>query len=305
MALVTLPAERRRIFWIKSVPNSGKGIMVEFLNTATAWITPVFQNVDLEFPGCLEITSCLSSLRDFAMLYQDAHVNHKPPGLVVVDAPKEMKFGKKACSTLERAADAGQCLTFAKYRGGKPVLNSHVVIFANVDPPRSLEERCVWLLDVQGLDHQTQWQYPFLPPNHAHTAHALAMASAAVPLPEDVPVPLPGAGPPALAAAAPPGVVVAPAAGAALAAAAAVLVAAGGPALGAAAPVLAAAPAVGAGAPAPGRTQTGKPVEKEALNQLRKHPSKSNIMEFKVLVNDEDYPLWHVVMMENLQPYEL
>ena len=56
------------------------------------------------------------------------------------------------------------------------------------------------------------------------------------------------------------------------------------------------------GTPRPGGTPTGTPAEKAAFDQLKKLVSKASTIDPKIIINDQDYPLWRVLFVELLTP---
>ena len=171
--------------------------MAEFLHSPEAWNSTVFESTPLNFPGCIDATYLVQNMRDFAMRYADAAVNESPPGIIVLDFPLEYEFTTSTVATIERLSDVGQPLNHGKFKGAETALNSHVVVFANVMPPSGLLRRCIWLLRVNDLESQPQWEYPGASVVAAAEAQAAVQRSAAVPLPEDIavaPVAPPAAG---------------------------------------------------------------------------------------------------------------
>ncbi len=176
---------KRRLFWIVGAPDCGKGTLAEFLFCFLAWHAAIFDNVPLVFPGCMEATYVLGKLRDFAMLYAEKSIQGKPPGIIVLDYPKNTDFTAELVSAIEKLTDVGQPLTHGKYKGAEPILHSHVVVCSNQEPPKGLLHREIWLLRVANLAAQPAWQYPGAAPGGNAAANAAVAASAAVALPED------------------------------------------------------------------------------------------------------------------------
>jgi hypothetical protein len=186
--IVTLVPEKRRIFWCCSPRNVGKGHVVEFLSTPEAASSDVFQNADVVFRGVLDATLLLHNMEKLAMRYGDKAVKGHPPGIIYCDFQHLTALTPSILNALERLSDVGQKLEHGRFRGDEIVLRSHLLVFANAPPPKSLDQRCVWLLQPQSLADQPLWEYPFVQPGHAAANAVVAAISAAVPLPEDVPV---------------------------------------------------------------------------------------------------------------------
>ena len=202
--------------------------MVEFLSTPEAAASDVFQHAEVIFRGVLDATLLLQNMEKLAMRYGDKAIRGHPPGVIYCDFQHLVSLTPSIINAVERLSDVGQKLEHGRFRGDEIVLRSHLLVFANAPPPKSLDQRCVWLLQPQSLADQPAWEYPFVQPGHAAANAAVAAISAAVALPEDVlaapavvVAAVPGAvaagGPVAVAAAAP-GVVLPLAGGAAPAA---------------------------------------------------------------------------------------
>jgi hypothetical protein len=188
--------EKRRIYWCKAPRNSGKGHLLEFLCTRSAFDEPLFA-VSTPFRGYVDASLLLANMEKFAMRYADKAINEQPPGWVICDFPFETELTDVILRGLERLSDVGQPLEHGRFRGAEVCLRSHIIVFANVGPPEFLRERCLWLLEPASLVDQPAWQHPYLPAGHAAAAAAAAAGSAALPLPEDmapllVPAPLVG-----------------------------------------------------------------------------------------------------------------
>ena len=202
--------------------------MVEFLSTPEAAASDVFQHAEVIFRGVLDATLLLQNMEKLAMRYGDKAIRGHPPGVIYCDFQHLVSLTPSIINAVERLSDVGQKLEHGRFRGDEIVLRSHLLVFANAPPPKSLDQRCVWLLQPQSLADQPAW-YPFVQPGHAAANAAVAAISAAVALPEDLPLApaaivaaVPGAvaagGPVAVAAPLPPGVVLPVAGGAAPAA---------------------------------------------------------------------------------------
>lgn len=184
--LARLGPRKRRLFWIVGAPSTGKGEATEFLFSPAAWATEVFQNLPIAFQGCVEATYLIERIRDFSMRYADASINGVPPKLIVLDYPKGTEFLAALISNIEKLTDVGQPLTHGKFKGAEPVLHSHVVVFSNVEPPEKLLHRCIWRLKVDAIDSQPNWTFPGASEDALDAGSAAALASATVPLPEDL-----------------------------------------------------------------------------------------------------------------------
>ena len=55
----------------------------------------------------------------------------------------------------------------------------------------------------------------------------------------------------------------------------------------------------------PGGPKTGTPAKKEASKQLEKRVLKANTIKATTLVHNVDYPLWRILMIEQLTPFGL
>ncbi|CAE8694802.1 unnamed protein product [Polarella glacialis] len=106
--LATAHPEKRRIFWIMTATGGGKGAMTEFIYDGSAWASAIFDHVPLVFRGCCEATYLIQKPQDFAMRYDNAAINGQPPGVVVLDCPKEFRFTPEYVSTIEKLIDVGQ-----------------------------------------------------------------------------------------------------------------------------------------------------------------------------------------------------
>ena len=198
-ALVSMSPEKRRLFWIKSTPDAGKGTFGEYLGDHDGWIPDLFPNIVAPYPGVLNVTSYFTDGEKLAQMYSNAHVGVVPPGILIVDFGKDTdEFTKPQLKGMELLANVGEPLNGARYGGHSRQLKSHAVVFSNASPPAGLLDRCVWLLDVQAIDHEPDWTWPFKPRDHAQQASDRVAASALRPLPEAALAP--GLGPALVAA---------------------------------------------------------------------------------------------------------
>ena len=221
--LLSTPPEKRRIFWVCSTPDAGKGTFAEYLADREGWIPDLFPNMVAEYPGVLTVSAFFTNAEKLAQMYAKAHIEDTPPGILIVDFPKcTGTFSAAHVNGLELLANVGEPFAGARYDGHSRPNRSHTVVLANVRPPPGLRERCIWLLEVDAIDAEPDWTFPFKPRDHAIRAAAAVAVSAGRALPEaallpavgmPAPVVAPvvlgagGIGVPAPAAAAPAGVV--------------------------------------------------------------------------------------------------
>jgi hypothetical protein len=195
--LLASPPEKRRIFWICSTPDSGKGTFVEYLADREGWIPDLFPNMVAESPGVLSVSSYFTNSEKLAQMYAKAHVQNTPPGVLTVDFPKcTTSFTKSHINGLELLANVGEPFAGARYDGHSHPNRSHTVVLSNMRPPPGLRERCVWLLEVDAIDAEPDWTFPFKPRDHANQAAAAVAASADRALPEADLAPVLGVPPP-------------------------------------------------------------------------------------------------------------
>lgn len=189
-----MPLEKRRLFWISTAADAGKGTFGEYLEDVPGWMPDVFPNMFAEHPGVLNVSSFFTQPEKLAQKYSNAHVGEVPPGILIIDFPKTVEtFTKEHLAGLEVLANIGETCSGARYGGHASKIKSHTIVFSNVKPPKDLAHRCVWLLAVGAIDSEEDWTFPYKPRDHAQVAAALVTASAARPLPEALLVP--GAGP--------------------------------------------------------------------------------------------------------------
>lgn len=92
LPIATTAPERRRIFWVRTKRNAGKGVLAEFLMSPEAHQTEIFDGVHLPYRGAIDATLLCTNVVNFAMRYADKSVDDQPPGLVICDFPFDFEF---------------------------------------------------------------------------------------------------------------------------------------------------------------------------------------------------------------------
>ena len=168
-----------------SAPDAGKGTFGQYLGDVEGWIVDIFPNMVAEYPGVLNVSSYFTNEEKVAQMYEKAHVDNVPPGVLIVDFKKSTSdLSSAQLDGLEQLANVGEPLAGARFDGHGQENKSHALVFANIAPPQGLKERCVWLLDVAAIDAEPDWTFPYKPRDHAVTAAARAHTSADRDLPE-------------------------------------------------------------------------------------------------------------------------
>ena len=95
-AICPLPTEKRRLFWICSPPEAGKGTLGEYLGDRDGWMNNLFPNTECQHPDVLNVNSHFTDAEKVALKYSDALVGDVPPGVLHVDFPKSVDTFSKA-----------------------------------------------------------------------------------------------------------------------------------------------------------------------------------------------------------------
>jgi hypothetical protein len=98
-ALLSMIPEKRRLFWIMSVPDAGKGTFGQYLGDADGWIADLFPNMVAQYPGVLNVTSYFTDGQRLAQMYDKAHVDDVPPGILLVESRRTRRHSQTTSKT--------------------------------------------------------------------------------------------------------------------------------------------------------------------------------------------------------------